>query len=139
MIRWLKLVIILLLSLLLTACAAATQARLGEEFDVSVKSYNRMLRWHEIENAGMTYIEPKLRDEYLKQAESLKKRGITFADFRILTSQYLPEKKSGDVLTEFDYYIQSSNKLKTVSYPQDWVYQERSGSWILKSGLPVFE
>lgn len=139
MIRWLKLVIMLLLSLLLTACAAATQARLGEEFDVSVKSYNRMLRWHEIENAGMTYIEPKLRDEYLKQAESLKKRGITFADFRILSSQYLPEKNSGDVLTEFDYYIQSSNKLKTVSYPQDWVYQEMSRSWILKSGLPVFE
>lgn len=139
MTRWLKLIIMLLLSLLLTACAAANQARLGVEFDVSVKSFNRMLRWHEIENAGMTYIEPKLRDEYLKQAESLKKRGITFADFRILTSQYLPEKNSGDVLAEFDYYIKSSNKLKTVSYPQDWVYQESSKSWILKSGLPAFE
>jgi hypothetical protein len=130
---------VLFLCLLLAACAAATQARLSEEFDVSVKSYNRMLRWHEIENAGVIYIEPKLRDEYLKQAESLKKRGITFTDFRILTSNYLPDKNSGDVIAEFDYYILPSNKVKTISYPQDWVYQESSKSWILKSGLPAFE
>ncbi len=139
MIRWLTYGIILLSGVMLTACTAATGAGLSEEFDKSVKSYNRMLRWHEIENAGMTYIDPALRDQYLKQAESLKKRGLTFADFRILTSTCLPENNSGDVLAEFDYYMMPSNKIKTVSYRQEWTYQESIKAWKLKTGLPVFE
>ena len=124
---------------MLTACTAATGAGLSEEFDKSVKSYNRMLRWHEIENAGVTYIDPKLQEEYLKQAESLKKRGLTFADFRILTSTCLPENNSGDVLAEFDYYMMPSNVIKTRSYRQEWAYQDSLKRWILKSGLPDFE
>lgn len=123
--------------LVLTACAS--QTGLSEGFDRSVKAYNRLLRWHEIESAGMTYIDPGLREEYLKQAESLKKRGLSVADYRILSTKYLPEKKSGDVVAEFDYYILPSNKVKTVSYRQEWVYRENTMSWILTTGLPVFE
>ncbi|HIJ87569.1 MAG TPA: hypothetical protein HPP97_07780 [Desulfuromonadales bacterium] len=139
MIRWLTHGMVVLSCLVLTACAAATEANLSEEFDKSVKSYNRMLRWHEIEHAGMTYIDPELRNQYLKQAESLKKRGLAFADFRIVTSTCLPENKSGDVIAEFDYYMMPSSKIKTVSYRQEWVYQESSRGWILKTVLPVFE
>ena len=123
--------------LMLTACA--TQTGLSEEFDRSVKAYNRLLRWHEIESAGVTYIDPELREDFLKQAEILKNRGLSVTDFRILSSKYIPEKKSGDVITEFDYYILPSNRIKTISYRQDWVYQESIKSWKLKSKLPVFE
>lgn len=136
---WLKKGILLCACMILTACSAANQASLNEEFDRSVKAYNRLLRWHEIESAGMTYIDPKLREEYLMQAESLKKRGLTVADYRILRSRYLPEKKSGEVIAEFDYYILPSNRIKTVPYRQEWVYEEEIKSWILKTGLPVFE
>lgn len=128
---------LVIICLTLTACA--TQTVLTEEFDRSVKAYNRLLRWHEIESAGITYVDPVLREEYLKQAEALKKRGLSVTDFRILSSRYIPEKKSGNVTAEFDYYILPSNRIKTVSYHQDWVYQENIKSWILKSKLPLFE
>ncbi len=123
--------------LLLTACA--TQAGLSDSFNRSMKAYNRMLRWREVESAGMTYLDPKLQEEFLKQAGSLKKRGISFTDFRILSSKYLPEEKTGDVVAEFDYYILPSNRVKTVSYRQKWVYRENTRSWELKNGLPPFE
>lgn len=123
--------------LMLAACA--TQTSLSEEFDRSVKAYNRMLRWHEIESAGMTYIDPELREEYLKQAESLKKRGLSFTDFRILSARYVPEKKAGDAVAEFDYYLLPSNRVKTISYRQAWVYTESDKKWKLMSGLPDFE
>ena len=129
----------LLCILCLTLTACATQTGLSEEFDRSVKAYNRMLRWHEIENAVMTYSDPEQREEYLKQADTLKKRGLSVTDFRILSSRYLPEKKSGDVLAEFDYYILPSNRVKTISSRQEWVYLENIKSWKLKSGLPAFE
>ncbi|NTV49301.1 MAG: hypothetical protein HGB32_01355 [Geobacteraceae bacterium] len=123
--------------LMLTACA--TQTGLSEEFDRSVKAYNRLLRWHEIESAGATYLDPELQEDFLKQTETLKKKGLSVTDFRILSSKYIPEKKSGDVIAEFDYYILPSNRIKTISYHQDWVYQESIKSWKLKSKLPAFE
>ena len=125
--------------LMLTACASIQTTSINEEFDRSVKAYNRLLRWHEIESAGVTYIDPELREDFLKQAETLKKRGLSVTDFRILSSKFVPEKKSGDVIAEFDYYILPSNRIKTISYRQDWAYQESIKSWKLKSKLPVFE
>jgi hypothetical protein len=128
---------LVVICLMLTACA--TLKDLSQEFDRSVKEYNRLLRWHEIESAGVTYIDPELQEDFLKQAESLKKKGLSLTDFRILSSKYIPEKKSGDVIAEFDYYILPSNRIKTISYRQDWVYQESIKSWRLKSKLPAFE
>lgn len=141
--KWLTKGVLCIVCLTLTACATLTglsgRFDKGKEFERSVKSYNRMLRWHEIESAGMTYIEPEQLEDYLKQAKTLKKRGLSVTDFRILTAVYLPETKSGDAIAEFDYFILPSNKIKTVSYRQKWIYRESLNSWKLKSGLPDFE
>ena len=129
----------LLCILCLTLSACATHTSLNEEFDRSVKAYNRMLRWHEIENAGATYIDQEQQAEYQKQAETLKKRGLSITDFRILSSRYLPEKKTGDVNAEFDYFMLPSNRIKTISYRQEWIYRDTIKSWKQKNALPVFE
>ena len=134
-----KLAKVFLCFICLTLAACATHTGLSEEFDRSMKAYNRMLRWHEIENAVMTYSDPEQREENLKQAETLKKRGLSVTDYRILSSQYIPEKKTGDVVAEFDYYVLPSIRVKTISYRQEWVYLESIKSWKLKSGLPSFE
>ena len=128
-----------LLAICLTMTACVTDMGIREEFEKSMRAYNRMLRWQEVENAGMTYIEKEQRDDFMRSAESLKRRGVTLADFRILTFECLPDKKSGDVVAEFDYYILPSNRIKTVTYRQEWVYQDLLKSWKLKSGLPPFE
>ena len=51
------------------------------------------------------------------------------------------EKSSATVLAEFDYYTMPSNKIKTLTYKQEWSYREINAkkSWKLKSGLPAFE
>ena len=125
--------------LMLSGCAYLSQSALREEFEKSMKAYNRMLRWQEVEQAGVLYMEAEKRAEFMKRAESIKKRGVTVADFRILTSECLPEKKTGDVVAEFDYFILPSNRLKTLTYRQEWIYQDLLKSWKLKSELPPFE
>ena len=123
----------------LTLTACATRTGLSEELDRSVKAYNRMLRWHELENAVVTYSDPEQREDYQKQVETLKKRGISITDFRLHSTRYLPENQSGDVVAEFDYYILPSNRVKTVSHRQEWIYLESMKSWKIKNGLPPFE
>jgi len=130
--------------LMLCSCAYALQAKhanIRAEFDQSMKGYNKMLRWREVENAGMVYMDPELRDAFMKTAEEIKKRGVTITDFRILTSECIPEKGTGQVVAEFDYYALPSNRIKTLTYRQNWTYldtEEKKG-WQLKSGLPPFD
>ncbi len=130
--------------LMLCSCAYVQQVKMykiGEECTKSIKDYNKLLRWRDIENAGMTYLDPDLRDDFMKGAEEIKKRGVTITDYRILTSECLPEKKSAEAVAEFDYYALPSNRIKTLTYRQKWTYldtEEKKG-WQLKSGLPAFE
>ena len=138
--RCLNMGLVLLCCLMTTACASSrTGSR--EEFELNMKGYNRMLRWHEVENAGMVFLEPELRDAFMKAAADFKKRGVTITDYRILTSECLPEKGSAEVIAEFDYYILPSTRIKTLTYRQVWTYREidEKRSWRLKSGLPQFE
>lgn len=123
----------------LTLTACANQRGVSDELNRSVKEYNRMLRWRELENAVVTYSEPRQSEKYRKQAEILIKRGISVTDFRILSTRYLPETKSGEAVAEFDYYILPSNRVKTISHRQEWVYQENLKSWKISNGLPPFE
>jgi hypothetical protein len=136
--------VMLLVVLMLCSCAYVLQAKhasISVEFDQSAKAYNKMLRWREVETAGMTYLDPELRDAFMKSAEDIKKRGVTFTDYRILTSECIPEKKTAEVVAEFDYYALPSNRIKTLIYRQKWIYldtEEKKG-WQLKSGLPPFD
>jgi len=127
--------------LLLCSCAYARQANIREEFDKSMKGYNKMLRWRDIENAGMTYMDPELRDAFMESAAQIRKRGVTITDYRILTSECKPEKKTAEVVAEFDYYALPSNRIKTLTYRQKWSYldtEEKKG-WQLESALPPFD
>lgn len=137
--RFVKKGLLLLSCLMTAACASHVGSR--EDFEHSMKSYNSLLRWREVENAGMVYLDPALRDAFMKEAADIKKRGVTITDYRILTSECLPEKGSAEVITEFDYYILPSTRIKTLTYRQEWNYREegeRKG-WRLESGLPAFE
>lgn len=115
--------------------------QINEECEKSIKDYNKLLRWREIENAGMLYMDRALRDDFMKSAEDIKKRGVTVTDYRILTTECLAEKKSADAVVEFDYYTLPSNRIKTLTYRQNWKYldtEEKKG-WSLKTALPGFE
>jgi len=135
--NFLRVGLLLAICLAMTACVSDTGIR--DDFEKSMRAYNRMLRWQEVENAGMTYVDKEQREAFMQKAESMRRRGVTITDFRILTFECLPEKKTGDVVAEFDYFILPSNRIKTLTYRQDWGYQDPPKSWKLKSILPAFD
>jgi len=139
-----KFVTILLCCLVTAACASDVVVQ--TEFEKSVKSYNRMLRWREIENAGLTYLEQDQREAFLTRAGEIRKKEITITDYRILFMEFFSKKNTGRAVVEFDYYILPSNRIKTLTYKQDWIYDKvdkeddsDKKAWKLKTGLPDFE
>lgn len=131
--KWLN---VILCCLLIAACMPARGIR--EEFNKNAKEYNRLIRWKEIENAGSLFVVPEGREQYMADAKSIKKRDVMITDYRILSMEFIDEQRRGDVVVEFDYYTLPSNRIKTLTYKQDWVYSEAK-SWKVKSPLPAFE
>jgi hypothetical protein len=136
---------LLLAGLTLGGCSAfdfIAKPGIRSEFDKNVKDYNRMLRWQEMETAGILYMNPSALDEFMTDVEAIKKREVSITDYRIITTDYNIEKEAAEVRVEFDYYVLPSNRIKKLIYKQEWVYSEFNGSlksWKLKSRLPAFE
>ena len=137
---------ILVALLFLGWCATSSSQTVSsspEDCDKAIKNYNKLIRWHEPDKAGMAFVEGKQRQAHKLAVESLKKREINLTDFRILVTECGAGKKAVEAVVEFDYYQLTSGKLKTVTDRQTWVYQdstdETPAGWWITSPLPEFK
>lgn len=134
-------VLLSVLSLFIVSCAM-NNASLGETFQSDMKTFNRMVRWQDGAQAAMLYSDPAVREVIMKSAEGMRKRGVTITDFRVVTTECLPEQKTARAVLEFDYYTLPSNRIKTATHDQKWHYVEQSGQgqrWKLATPFPSFE
>jgi hypothetical protein len=131
---------ILLLILVTTgACARIKTFNALNDFEKSSKRYNQMLRWHELNMAGSTFADDSVKEEYTDRARAAK--GVTITDYRVLSQECSPEKKTARAVVEIDYYIPPSVTLKTVEDVQKWEYVDINEKkfWRLKTLLPEFK
>jgi hypothetical protein len=131
---------ILLLILVTTgACARIKTFNALNDFEKSSKRYNQMLRWHELNLAGSTFGDESVKEEYAERARAAK--GVMIADYRVLSQECNPQKKTAKVVVEIEYYIPPSVTLKTLEDVQKWEYVENNETkfWRLKTLLPEFK
>ena len=139
-------VLLLVAPLLFGGCAAYKNMKSQENCDKMIKDYSRMVRWNEAEKVGIVFVAPKQRPAFDKTAESIRRRGVSMVDYRILAKQCLAEKKKAEATVEFDYYILPDNRLKTITDHQTWVLLEENPmepeageGWKITSPLPEFK
>jgi hypothetical protein len=127
------------LLLILSACQAMHISKVEEDFDKGTRSYFRMVRWNELDQAPLYFVDEPLREEFEKRVKGRKE--VQIADYRVKYMDCRPEKGEGEVTVEWDYYIPPSVKLKTVEDPQKWHYVEKleKKGWMLKTLLPEFK
>lgn len=132
--------------LLFSSCAAYKNMNRQEDCDKMIKDYNRMVRWQEAEKASFAFVDEKQRPAYNKAIEQLRRRGLSMADYRILTKQCKADKKKAEATVEFDYFVLPDNRLKTVTDHQSWIFIEENPAepelkegWRLVSPLPEFK
>jgi hypothetical protein len=127
------------LLLTLSACQSIHYMNVGEDFDKGTRSYLKMVRWNELDQATLTFVDESLREEFEKRVKVRKE--VQIADYRVKYTDCRPEKGEGEVTVEWDYYIPPSVKLKTVEDAQKWRYIEKldKKGWMLKTLLPEFK
>jgi hypothetical protein len=127
------------LLLMLSACQAMHISKVAEDFDKGTRSYLKMVRWNELDQAPLSFVDEPLREEFEKRVKGRKE--VQIADYRVKYTDCRPEKGEGEVTVEWDYYIPPSVKLKTVEDAQNWRYieKEEKKGWMLKTLLPEFK
>lgn len=140
------LLMLLLIPVLCSGCAAYRDMNRREACDNSIKDYNKLVRWQEAEKAAIAFVDPVQRAAYDKAAETLRRRNVSIADVRIRAQQCLIEQRTAESTVEFDYFILPDNRVKTVTDYQRWIYREAdernpalTGGWKLITPLPEFK
>jgi hypothetical protein len=139
-------VLLLVAPLLFGGCAAYSNMKRQENCDKMIKDYSRMIRWNEAEKIAGVFVVPTQRPAFDKTAESIRRRGVSMVDYRILAKQCMAEKKKAEATVEFDYFILPDNRLKTITDHQTWIFLEENPlepdageGWKITSPLPEFK
>jgi len=128
----------LFFSLLITAVLASCSTQIIKaDFENKFRSYNEMVRWHQLENASL-FPADSISAGYKERMKAAK--NVAVVDYRVTNIEYDEKKKEAEVKVEIDYYRHSTLSLKTVIDDQKWTYQEKEGKglWRLMSLLPEF-
>jgi len=125
--------------LLLTSCQSYRESKISEDFNRGTGNYFKMVRWHELDKAPLTFLADPLRDEFKKRVEAAKDVQIT--DYRVKNMECRPKEGKGEVTVEWEYYVPPSFTLKTVEDPQRWEYVEKNDDkgWMLMTLFPEFK
>lgn len=124
--------------LALTACQSWQNIRSTDKLNDASRNYIRMVRWHELDQALLTFADKSVHKEFQQRVTAAE--NVNVVDYRIKRSECRPEKGEAEVLIDWDYYIPPSVTVKTVTDLQKWAYMEENGQgkWVLMTLLPEF-
>lgn len=135
-------VFLLLMAVAVSGCSSLNTQ---ENCEKSIKGYNRMIRWGELESASVALVDKERQQEFDMAVEQFRRNKISIVDFRILSKQCQVEKKQASSTVEFDFFLQPDYRIKTVTDRQQWHFREESkedsqgeSGWKLISPLPDF-
>ena len=123
---------VVLVGILLDGCAKSFEFRREELFEDSAKRYGRLIRWSDFDAA----------QAYLAPAESGAKialpKDIRVAEYEVKQTAYDPGRHNVLQIVDISYYQANDPRLKTLQDRQAWEFNDETGAWLLKSGLPDF-
>jgi hypothetical protein len=127
------------LLLILSSCQSIRDQKAAEDFTNTSRGYLRMVRWHELDKAPLSFIDDSLREEFKKRIDASRETRIF--DYRVRNLECNVQKGEAGLTVDWDYYTPPSVKVKSVEDVQKWRYVKENdkGMWLLMTLLPEFK
>jgi hypothetical protein len=135
----LRLLVVSVLFLFLASCQSMHESRLSEDFDKATKEYYKLVRWHDLGAAPLSFVSEPLREEFKKRVDASK--DVQIADYRVKFMDCRSKEGKAEATVEWDYYIPPAVTLKTLEDAQKWQYIEKKEEegWMLMTLFPEFK
>lgn len=138
-----RIVIVLCAAFLLCSCQTVEQVRLvmrAKALDKATQDYNVKMRWQQMDNACIAYMDAALLEECNRRVEAAREVKVT--EYRVRNVVYDEKNGTARAVVEFDYYLPPGITLKTVVDTQEWALigaEEEKKVWKLKTLPPEFK
>lgn len=137
-------IVFIALSIVISLSACASYDALSgvrDEYEMSIREYNNLLRSEEFEQAGR-FVVDSLREEFDAKAKAA--RNVQVTDYQISSVDSEIELKGAAIVTvQINYTIPPSSEVKTLVDSQNWSYVYVKGEgrkrWRLMTLLPEFK
>ena len=131
-----RLPLLILFTLLLTACQNYENTKRFNNFDMVFNGYIADLRWARFQ---------QLADYHLKQDGSLaeidrdKLAPIKVTQIQVMEKILAPEMDRATVVLDMSYYHNDYGTVQKQELVQNWWYKEDASRWFVESDFPVFK
>ncbi len=126
--------IALLSALVGLGCGATFSDPLGRtnSLEAAQEDYTQLVRWGEIERASL-YVDPELRDEYLKFGRTLEEIRIT--DYESGEFDINEDESEASVVVTYRAFSLTTAVDRALREEQAW-HREKGNKWLVRSDLP---
>lgn len=134
-----RILTVVLAAALLCSCQSLEMMKNAKALDMAMRDYNVKMRWQQMDDACMLYMEPALLEECSRRVEAV--RDVKVTEYRVRNVIFDKNRSTARAVVEFDYYVPPSVTLKSVVDRQEWVLvgEEKDAMvWKLKTLPPEF-
>ena len=131
----------LLVCVVLAVCLAAgcqrvkTQSQV-QALDESHKTYGKMLRWKEYEQAGRYIVR---RDETAEPLDLEVLDEIRITAYAVVDKIIVQDQDAAIVTVKIEFYLEDTGKVFSLRDEQNWWYSVEEERWFLDDDLPDFK
>lgn len=130
----LRLALLPLLVLLVTACSNIRSMEIDERLFLRQRAFENALHWGEYEVAA-SFIRPAEDSAPGPDPADLKDFKVT--EMVVRGSRVIEPEKRIEVTSVISYYPESTQRLSTLTYTQIWVYEPERREWYSETPLPA--
>ncbi len=128
--------LIVILMLILAACADNAVRKKVEDLDYAIDNYAYALRWQRKNDAVAYHVRP---DGSKPVIDTSMLDVVRITGFNITEKTVNPEITGADIAGEFDYIHNEFGTLRKIKFTQKWWYEPESKKWFLDSEFPQFK
>ncbi len=132
----LKVPIIVLLALVLAACAStgSSEKTKSETLTASVEAFNGAFKWEDYA-AAATFASRGKKEEFWAEVDRFKGK-IRIVEYTVRELEHEEKSCSATAVLYFQYWRTDSPTVQTVTFNQKWYYIEKDKQWkVLDSGF----
>ncbi len=127
-----------LLILLVAACASYQSREKAIDFDDTMRTYRKAVRWSQFQ-AAYSMVAAREEDPELEEPDFEFLEHIRVTSYQIANRFISADQTEIKVIAEIDFYHENSPTVRHLTDNQLWWYEPEGERWLLSTGLPDFK
>jgi len=131
-----RIIVLLLTTILLQACAAIDDSKKSISLDQSLYFYESAMRWADFESANSLR---RYDGDPATATDPAKLKRIKVTGYEVLNTVPADDDTEVNITVKISYYDEDNLKVRSLTDNQVWQYDDKQNAWYVSTALPLFK